>query len=166
MTGIKRSSTRAGASQRTSNPSPPPTKPLLPSFTSTPAKDDASSAGKPETSTSAKDSPAIKKKLAMLKQFGKSPFPTFQRPTPEECRVVLELLSEGRPGGLPARPDELVDREGGPAGCGSVPLVLDALVRTILSQNTTSSNSTVSSILSTPGLTSFEDLELTMNSEL
>ncbi|KAM0754212.1 DNA glycosylase [Meredithblackwellia eburnea MCA 4105] len=67
-------------------------------------------------------------------------WPQLERPTPQECQEVHDLLSEVH--GKPSRPARLVDRENAPAGCGEVPNVLDALVRTILSQNTTSANST------------------------
>ncbi|GAA6040469.1 hypothetical protein JCM8097_004564 [Rhodosporidiobolus ruineniae] len=69
-----------------------------------------------------------------------SPFPQHQHPTPEEAQEVCDLLASVH--GLPVRPGKLEDREDAPAGCGQVPSVLDALVRTILSQNTTSKNST------------------------
>ena len=69
-----------------------------------------------------------------------TPFPQWARPTPDEAQEVCDLL--GSVHGVPERPKVLVDREDAPAGCGQVPSVLDALVRTILSQNTSSRNST------------------------
>ncbi|KPV71983.1 uncharacterized protein RHOBADRAFT_39732 [Rhodotorula graminis WP1] len=69
-----------------------------------------------------------------------TPFPHWVRPTPAEAQEVCDLL--GSVHGVPERPKVLVDREDAPAGCGQVPSVLDALVRTILSQNTSSRNST------------------------
>ncbi|GAA5891677.1 hypothetical protein JCM8208_007365 [Rhodotorula glutinis] len=69
-----------------------------------------------------------------------TPFPQWVRPTPVEAQEVCDLL--GSVHGVPERPKVLVDREDAPAGCGQVPSVLDALVRTILSQNTSSRNST------------------------
>jgi endonuclease III len=53
---------------------------------------------------------------------------------------VHDLLSSVH--GIPERPKILEDRPNAAAGCGQVPSVLDALIRTILSQNTTSKNST------------------------
>ncbi|GAA5860862.1 hypothetical protein JCM8547_003872 [Rhodosporidiobolus lusitaniae] len=69
-----------------------------------------------------------------------TPFPQWGRPTPEEAQDVCDRLASVH--GLPQRPSVLVDREDAPAGCGSVPSVLDAVVRTCLSANTTSKNST------------------------
>ena len=70
----------------------------------------------------------------------KSPFPTFLQPTPEACHEALTILSRLHgPQTRPATP-----LKAGPkhtAGCGDSPSVLDALVRTILSQNTTDGNS-------------------------
>ena len=51
-----------------------------------------------------------------------SPYPTFSRPTPEECSTVVRLLS---------------DLHGEPTKGSQTMPVLDSLVRTILSQNTT-----------------------------
>ena len=67
------------------------------------------------------------------------PFPTFAHPTPGECETAHRILSSLH--GAKVRPAQVVasaDR----AGCGDSPSVLDALVRTILSQNTSDSNST------------------------
>ncbi|WVW81118.1 hypothetical protein I302_103109 [Kwoniella bestiolae CBS 10118] len=67
------------------------------------------------------------------------PFPSFLRPTPSECALAHEILSSLH--GPRKRPKVVVaskDR----AGCGDSPSVLDALVRTILSQNTSDKNST------------------------
>jgi endonuclease-3 len=66
-------------------------------------------------------------------------FPTFLHPTPAECKLAHSILS--RLHGERVRPKTVIaskDR----AGCGDSPSVLDALVRTILSQNTSDSNST------------------------
>jgi len=82
----------------------------------------------------------LAKKLKQLEAYLQTPFPDFSGPTPEQCQEVEDALSSVH--GKPSRPDKLEDREGAAAGCGAVPDVLDALVRTILSQNTTSANST------------------------
>ncbi|KAI9155130.1 putative DNA glycosylase [Paramyrothecium foliicola] len=69
----------------------------------------------------------------------KSPFPDFLHPTPEECALAHRILAGLH--GERKRPQNVVaptDR----AGCGDSPSVLDALVRTILSQNTSDKNST------------------------
>ena len=80
----------------------------------------------------------ISKKLKQLEQYLQTPFPDYPYPTPEQCQNVQDSLSKVH--GLPKRPSKLLDIEGGAAGCGAVPDVLDALVRTILSQNTTSAS--------------------------
>lgn len=97
--------------------------------------------GPTSTSHAAPLSASAKSKLAILStSYGHSPFPSFSRPTPEECQQVHDLLSSVH--GVPRRPSILIDRPGAPAGCGEVPSVLDALIRTLLSQNTSSRNST------------------------
>ena len=70
---------------------------------------------------------------------GVSPFPDWQHPTPEECEEVNRLLSElhgevKAPASIPA-PSLTI------TGCGEVPSVLDALMRTLLSGATTGANS-------------------------
>lgn len=84
-----------------------------------------------------------------------TPFPDFARPSKEECQAVCDALATVHP--LPVRPAKIENLESVGANCGlgaffsrtlgctdsyTVPDVLDALVRTILSQNTTSKNST------------------------
>lgn len=93
---------------------------------STPAP--SSSAAKP------KMSPSLRKKLEQVDSLGTSPFPDYARPTPEECERVLRALEAGH-GGPRERPEKIEYRaNGGGSNCGLVPDVLDALVRTILSQ--------------------------------
>lgn len=70
---------------------------------------------------------------------GTTPFPYHPHPTPEEAQVVVDLLSglhgvHTRPL-KPPLPNLLV------TGCGEVPSVLDALIRTLLSANTSAQNS-------------------------
>lgn len=70
---------------------------------------------------------------------GESPFPEWISPTPEECEEVNSLLSRMHgdvvpPATIPA-PSLTV------SGCGEVPSVLDALIRTLLSGATSGSNS-------------------------
>lgn len=67
-----------------------------------------------------------------------SPFPSLPHPTPQECSLAHRILSSlhgerKRPAAIIAPPSA--------AGCGNSPSVLDALVRTILSQNTSDRNS-------------------------
>ena len=70
---------------------------------------------------------------------GVSPYPDYMRPTPEECAEVVRLLEKvhGKVVVPKAVPPPSLDV----AGCGEVPSVLDALIRTRLSANTTNKNS-------------------------
>lgn len=67
-----------------------------------------------------------------------SPFPAFPHPTPEECHLAHRILVSIH--GARTRPAQTI-ASATVAGCGASPSVLDALVRTILSQNTSSANS-------------------------
>lgn len=80
-------------------------------------------------------------KLKKLTSFIESPYPDFKRPTPEECKKVVDLLSKLHGPAIRPKGKPIDDKSRG-AACGQVPSILDALVRTILSQNTTSKNST------------------------
>ncbi|OXV11302.1 hypothetical protein Egran_00937 [Elaphomyces granulatus] len=70
---------------------------------------------------------------------GVSPFPQWCHPTPEECEEVNRLLSgvhgEVVPPPTVPKPSLTV------TGCGEVPSVLDAVIRTLLSGATTGGNS-------------------------
>ncbi|OCT48209.1 HhH-GPD family base excision DNA repair protein [Cladophialophora carrionii] len=94
---------------------------------------------KSPSSTRSTPSTLKDKKLKSYAQFANvSPFPDFLHPTPEECKLAHRILSSLH--GPRTRPTQLIastDR----AGCGDSPSVLDALVRTILSQNTSDVNS-------------------------
>lgn len=70
---------------------------------------------------------------------GVSPYPDFLHPTADECREVVRLLQEvhGKVEAPAAVPPPSLEV----AGCGEVPSVLDALIRTRLSANTTGRNS-------------------------
>ncbi|GAB7361799.1 hypothetical protein MBLNU230_g1842t1 [Neophaeotheca triangularis] len=70
---------------------------------------------------------------------GETPYPDYPRPTPEECKEVVRLLEKahGKVNVPKAIPPPSLDV----AGCGEVPSVLDALIRTRLSANTTNKNS-------------------------
>ncbi|GAA5907466.1 hypothetical protein JCM5296_006915 [Sporobolomyces johnsonii] len=101
----------------------------------------SSSSPPPASSATPISSSSVKKQLLYASALSTgTPFPHWPHPTPLEAQAVVTLLSSVH--GLPQRPKVLVDRDDAPAGCGQVPSVLDALVRTILSQNTTSRNST------------------------
>lgn len=97
------------------------------------------------TTTSLSNIPANKASLLQarkLKSFAahsqSSPFPSFSHPTPQECSRAHRILASIH--GDRRRPDTTV-APSNVAGCGDSPSVLDALVRTILSQNTSDKNS-------------------------
>ncbi|OTB12007.1 hypothetical protein K445DRAFT_321489 [Daldinia sp. EC12] len=80
------------------------------------------------------------KKLKSYSQFAnKSPYPDFPHPTPEECQRAYDVLA--RLHGERKRPEKVLSAPTDRAGCGDSPSVLDALVRTVLSQNTSNKNS-------------------------
>ena len=68
-------------------------------------------------------------------RLGVTPFPNFERPTREECYRVKQLLEQEHGHivvpEMPDMPSATI------AGCGNVPFVLEALIRTVISQNTT-----------------------------
>ncbi|TKA27560.1 hypothetical protein B0A50_04391 [Salinomyces thailandicus] len=70
---------------------------------------------------------------------GQTPYPEYPRPTAEECKEVVRLLEKvhGKVTAPKAIPPPSLDV----SGCGEVPSVLDALIRTRLSANTTNKNS-------------------------
>ncbi|KAH8647139.1 base excision DNA repair protein, partial [Xylariales sp. PMI_506] len=80
------------------------------------------------------------RKLKAYTQFSKeSPYPDFAHPTPAECALARKILAELH--GDRVQPQQVVAPTNR-AGCGDSSSVLDALVRTILSQNTSDKNST------------------------
>ncbi|RHZ73343.1 hypothetical protein CDV55_108024 [Aspergillus turcosus] len=70
---------------------------------------------------------------------GATPFPEWARPTPEECEDVNRLLSSVH--GEVTPPTKIPEPSLTVTGCGEVPSVLDALIRTLLSGATTGRNS-------------------------
>lgn len=70
---------------------------------------------------------------------GITPYPDYPRPTPEECKEVVRLLEKVH--GEVITPKAIPPPSLDFAGCGEVPSVLDALIRTRLSANTTNKNS-------------------------
>lgn len=83
-------------------------------------------------------------KLKKYAQFANvSPYPKYARPTAEECHKALSILESIH--GQKKRPAK-VKASKASAGCGDSPSVLDALVRTILSQNTSGRNSTAAKL--------------------
>ena len=125
--GAKSRSTSTPKSERKISASPPP---------STKAKS-------PVKSNAAKEDILQAKKLKSYSQFATaSPYPDFLRPTAAECKLARRILERqhGERERPTTGPSNLAPTDA--AGCGASPSVLDALVRTILSQNTSSANST------------------------
>lgn len=71
---------------------------------------------------------------------GQTPFPDWPYPTAEQCQHVSDLLSEMH-GYRPEAPKVIPTPSTTIAGCGEVPSVLDALIRTLLSAATSLANS-------------------------
>jgi endonuclease III len=89
---------------------------------------------------------AITKRKKSAAQYGLtpglSPYPDFQHPTPAECEEVNRLLSTVH--GEIKAPSSIPQPSLTVTGCGEVPSVLDALIRTILSGATTGANAAIS----------------------
>ncbi|KAF9455668.1 DNA glycosylase, partial [Collybia nuda] len=86
-------------------------------------------------------SPHKSKKLKLQDSYTlDSPFPTFLRPTPSEAREIHAILAKEHPNHAADRKKPL-DSKASAGGCGNVPNVIEALIETILSQNTTARNS-------------------------
>ena len=93
----------------------------------------------------------VKKKAKTATPYGltpgRSPFPDWPHPTPEEAQIVHDLLlteipDERKPSIV--QPDTIPAPSEQVAGCGQVPSILDALIRTLLSAATTGKNSSSS----------------------
>lgn len=112
------------------------------SATSPPPKKKSKTTAATSTTSTTKSSSAADLQAKKLKAYAQyansSPFPDFAHPTPDECKLAHRILASLH--GARTRPDEVV-APSGRAGCGDSPSVLDALVRTILSQNTSDVNS-------------------------
>ncbi|KAF8632300.1 hypothetical protein AX15_001951 [Amanita polypyramis BW_CC] len=104
---------------------------------STAARDDQSSPVSAECS----ESPRKNKKLKLQASYTlESPYPHFARPTSEEALEVYNILSNAHSTDGVVRkrsPNSVNSAE----SCGDVPDVLEALIGTILSQNTSGKNS-------------------------
>lgn len=70
---------------------------------------------------------------------GTTPYPDFAHPNADECKEVVRLLE--RVHGKVTAPKAIPPPSLDVSGCGEVPSVLDALIRTRLSANTTNKNS-------------------------
>jgi endonuclease III len=107
------------------------------------ARKSRAASSKKESATKAEfnpeSSPRKKKKAKYGFTPGETPYPNWPRPTAEECYKVCELLSDLH--GEVKPPKEIPEPSVTVAGCGEVPDVLDAMLRTLLSANTTGKNS-------------------------
>ncbi|KAI4150003.1 MAG: hypothetical protein LQ340_004323 [Diploschistes diacapsis] len=70
---------------------------------------------------------------------GQSPYPGYDHPTPAECKEVCDILSKAH--GKVQKPKTIPQPSLNNSGCGEVPSVLDALIRTRLSAATNNQNS-------------------------
>ena len=93
----------------------------------------------------------VKKKAKTATPYGltpgRSPFPDWPHPTPEEAQIVHDLLLTEIPDERKSsivQPDTIPPPSEQVAGCGQVPSILDALIRTLLSAATTGKNSSSS----------------------
>nr|POE59342.1 putative dna glycosylase [Quercus suber] len=82
--------------------------------------------------------PTPKKKKHHGVTIGRSPYPDYDRPNPEECREVCNRLEKIY--GVVKVPIKAPTPSLTRAGCGNVPSVLDAMIRTKLSAATTNAN--------------------------
>lgn len=80
-----------------------------------------------------------KKKASYGLTPGQTPYPDYPNPTPEECEEVTRILSKVH--GEVTMPKEIPLPSLEVSGCGEVPSVLDALIRTRLSAATSNTNS-------------------------
>ncbi|RYP62530.1 hypothetical protein DL770_009569 [Monosporascus sp. CRB-9-2] len=71
---------------------------------------------------------------------GETPFPYWMAPTPAQCEEVYKLLADMHDDVQPQAPEVIPAPSIEVAGCGEVPSVLDALLRTLLSGATTFDN--------------------------
>ncbi|KAL2871384.1 uncharacterized protein BJX67DRAFT_389037 [Aspergillus lucknowensis] len=95
------------------------------------------------TMTLGQPTPEKKKRIKKANSYGltpgTTPFPEWAHPTPEECEEVNTLLSSIHGEVVP--PTTIPEPSLTVTGCGEVPSVLDALIRTLLSGATTGKNS-------------------------
>ena len=71
---------------------------------------------------------------------GETPFPDWTGPTADQCEEVYRLLADMHDDVQPQAPEVIPAPSLEVAGCGEVPSVLDALLRTLLSGATTFDN--------------------------
>ncbi|KAL9115218.1 MAG: hypothetical protein Q9227_001012 [Pyrenula ochraceoflavens] len=122
-----------------SNATPPNKKPKLESPSPPTSPSPSSKKSKTSNTTTPKKSLADSKLSKYSTYSTSSPFPKFPEPTPSSAHLAHRILTSLH--GPRERPKQ-VTASATTAGCGDSPSVLDALVRTILSQNTSGANST------------------------
>ena len=95
------------------------------------------------TNASTEESPTKKPKKSKANPYGltpgETPYPDWPHPRPEECQEVNDLLSTVH--GKVQAPATIPIPSTTVSGCGEVPSILDALIRTLLSAATTAGNS-------------------------
>ncbi|KAH0430936.1 HhH-GPD family base excision DNA repair protein [Colletotrichum camelliae] len=69
---------------------------------------------------------------------GRTPFPNHQGPTAEQCQTVHDILTAQH--GERKSPSKILPPSTEVAGCGEVPDILDAMMRTMVSANTKMTN--------------------------
>lgn len=88
---------------------------------------------------------SAKKKAKKVEHFPCSdPYPDWAHPTPDECQIVHDLLMNTFSKDQHSRfmqPDTIPPPSEFVAGCGEVPTILDAMLRTLLSAATSKRNS-------------------------
>ncbi|KAK4695012.1 hypothetical protein P7C71_g2661, partial [Lecanoromycetidae sp. Uapishka_2] len=101
-----------------------------------------------KTKVVVEDGPSPKKRAKKVHKdglvHGQTPFPDWAHPTAEEAQTVHDLLIASFPEEKHHRfiqPDTIPPPSEQVAGCGEVPTILDALIRTLLSANTSGKNS-------------------------
>ncbi|CBX93257.1 hypothetical protein IAQ61_008970 [Plenodomus lingam] len=95
-----------------------------------------------KATSTVQDSPKKKEKVKNSNYGltpGHTPYPNYPHPTPEECEEVTRLLSKVH--GKVQAPKTIPTPSLEVSGCGEVPSVLDALIRTRLSAATSGTNS-------------------------
>ncbi|KAF9225603.1 DNA glycosylase [Gyrodon lividus] len=92
------------------------------------------------TSTDALSTHAYKKLKLLSEHSASSPFPDFHHPSAEDAHAIHGLLASHTPGGAPVHEAPSTSSNSAMT-CGHAPNVIDALIGTILSQNTSSANS-------------------------
>lgn len=96
----------------------------------------------PSTATRLGPATTKSKKLKLLDSHAlASPFPDFSRPSAEEAHQVLNILTKAHPDITSYRRAPTASNNSAKT-CSSVPNVLESLIGTILSQNTSGANST------------------------